>query len=162
MFEFWPNFVHWIAELPLTEPLRESDWQFAAIEATHILGLAFSVGTIMWLDLRLLGLAMRDEPVADVLNRYQPRAVLGFGVMFLTGVLLFLCEPEKAYATWAFHLKLLMIMLAGLNALYFHKNVARDAAQWEKTTPWQARMVGFISLGLWFSVVTAGRFMAYR
>ena len=82
--------------------------------------------------------------------------------MFLTGVLLFLCEPEKAYATWAFHLKLFMIMLAGLNALYFHKNVARDAAEWDKTTPWQARMVGFISLALWFSVVTAGRFMAYR
>jgi hypothetical protein len=93
------SFVQWLNDTPLSVYLRESDWPFPIIETIHILGLGFSVGTIMWLDLRLLGLAMREAPVTDVIEQLEPWAIGGFAVMFVSGSLLILSEPLKCYNT---------------------------------------------------------------
>jgi len=71
------TFVQWLNDTPISVYLRESDWPFPIIETVHILGLGFSVGTIMWLDLRLLKLAVREVPVADVIEQLEPWAIGG-------------------------------------------------------------------------------------
>src|SRR6266404_4128373 len=93
------RFVEWLSGVSWLAGYRESEWQFAVVETIHILGLAFSVGIIMWLDLRLLGVTMRKERVADVMRQFEPWAIGGFMVMITSGVLLFLEEPRKAYAS---------------------------------------------------------------
>ena len=155
------SFVQWLNDTPISVYLRESDWPFPIIETIHILGLGFSVGTIMWLDLRLLGLAMREAPVTDVIEQLEPWAIGGFAVMFVSGSLLILSEPLKCYNTVAFRIKVVLLILAVLNVLYFHKKVMHDVDQWDRNVPWRAKMVGALSLVLWLGVVIAGRWTAY-
>jgi hypothetical protein len=143
--------------------LRESDWPFAIIETIHILALGLSVGTILWVDLRLVGLAMKRERVSDVISSLAPWATSGFIIMFLSGTLLLLSEPMKCYTRLSFRLKVVMLILAGLNVLYFHSRVQRSIAEWDEDVvlPWRARMVGYLSLALWLGIIIAGRWTAY-
>ena len=155
------DFANWLNDTSLSVALREGYYSFPIIETIHILGLGFSVGLIMWLDLRLLGFAMRRRPVSDVIVQLEPWAIGGFAVMFVSGLLLLLAEPLKCYTTLAFRLKAGMLVLAGLNVLYFHKRLGRDRKQWDLVMPWQAKMVGLLSLVLWLAIVIAGRWTAY-
>src|SRR5262245_15802986 len=66
------SFVEWLNETPLSVYLRESNYPFPILETTHILGLILSVGFILWVDLRLLGLAMRQEPTSKVVRQFEP------------------------------------------------------------------------------------------
>ena len=155
------RFVQWLNDTPISVYLRESDWPFPIIETVHILGLGFSVGTVMWLDLRLLKIAMREAPVADVVEQLEPWAIRGFVVMFISGILLVLAEPLKCYNTVAFRIKVGLLILAGLNVLYFHKRVIHNMDQWDHHMPWRAKMVAALSLVLWLGIVIAGRWTAY-
>ena len=100
----------------------------------------------MWLDLRLLGLAMREAPVTDVIEQLEPWAIGGFAVMFVSGSLLILSEPLKCYNTVAFRIKVVLLILAALNVLYFHKRVMHNVDDWDRNMPWRAKMVGILSL----------------
>ena len=155
------SFVTWLNDTRISVYLRESDWPFPIIETIHILGLGFSVGTIMWLDLRLLKLTMREVPAIDVIQQLEPWAIGGMIVMFTSGSLLILSEPLKCYNTVAFRIKVLLLILAGLNVLYFHKRVMHNVDRWDQNMPWRAKMVAVLSLVLWLGIVIAGRWTAY-
>src|SRR5271165_412821 len=161
MYQWLLTLAQALNDTPFSKYLRESDYPFAIVETIHILGLGFSVGTVMWLDLRLLGLAMRDAPVVDVIEQIEPWAIGGFTVMFLSGSLLILSEPLKCYNTLAFRIKVVLLILAALNVLYFHKRVMRNVDEWDRIMPWRAKMVAVLSLVLWLGVVIAGRWTAY-
>ncbi len=66
--------------------LRESTYMWPAIEAAHVLSLALSVGTIILVDLRLIGATMRNEPVTDVIEQTSPWSTAGFIVAFISGI----------------------------------------------------------------------------
>ena len=155
--------VQWLNETSLSVYLRESELAFPLTEAIHLLGLAVSVGTIMWVDLRLMGLAMRRERVSDVVSRLEPWAKVGFVVMFISGLLLFLGKPENYYTTTPFRIKMLLLPLAGVNVMLFHKRVYPNVAQWDQdvVAPWQGRLVGSVSVMLWVVIIVLGRWTAY-
>jgi len=157
------HFAQWLNETRGSIFLRENDWAFAIIETVHILGLGLSVGTIMWVDLRLMGVAMGGHRPADVLRQLEPWAIGGFSIMFLSGALLLTAEPLKCYTRVSFRLKVLMLILAGLNYLYFHVRIRRSLADYEadQLLPWRARMIGYLSLALWLGIIFCGRWMAY-
>lgn len=156
--------AEWLRALehsPIGEVVRES--AFPYIEGTHVLALSLSVGTIAWFDLRLLGAAMRARPVSEVYESVKGWMLAGFVVMFVTGALLFVAHATKAYASVFFRAKVALLLLAGLNALLFHRTVGRRAALWNDAPvpPAAARMAGLTSLVLWLSVIAAGRLFAY-
>ena len=157
-------FCEWLNNTAISVNLRQRDWPFPIIETIHILGLAVSVGVVFWIDLRLMGLIMRREPMSDVVGQLEPWAVRGFSIMFLSGILLFVSEPLYCYNATAFRIKLLLVVLAGLNVWFFHSRVYRYVTQWDESpgVPARARMVGFLSLVLWFGVIAAGRWTAYK
>jgi hypothetical protein len=161
---FIATFCAWLNSTAISTNLRESDWPFPIIETIHILGLAVSVGVVFWIDLRLMGLIMRREPMSDVVGQLEPWAVRGFSVMFLSGILLFVSEPLYCYNATAFRVKLLFVALAGLNVWFFHSRVYRYVMEWDESPslPWRAKMVGVLSLVLWFSVIATGRWTAYK
>jgi hypothetical protein len=155
--------IQWLNETPLSVYLRESELAFPLTEAIHLLGLAISVGTILWVDLRLMGLTLRRERVSEVVSRLEPWAIFGFIVMFISGLMLFLSKPENYYTTTPFRIKILLLPLAGLNVLFFHKKIYPSVAQWdqEAVIPWQGRLVGFTSAMLWAVIIVLGRWTAY-
>jgi len=142
--------------------VRES--AFPYVEGAHVLGLSLSIGTVMWFDLRLLGAAMRTQPVSEVFQDLKVWMFAGFGIMFLTGGLLFSAHATKVYASGYFRVKMGLLILAGLNTAVFHFSIARRQSQWDKAAvpPLAAQAAGLLSLALWFSVVAVGRIFAYH
>ena len=157
------DLCQWIAETRVGTAILESTLTFPIIEGFHLLGIALSVGVLCWLDLRLLGLVLRDEPVSKVWKQVMPIALPGFVLMFITGGLLFWAEAITAYDSVHFWIKMVLILLAGANALYFEFVTHSGIAAWDNdpVPPFKVRMAGFLSLVLWTAVIITGRTMAY-
>jgi hypothetical protein len=157
------SFCQWLETTPPATALRNSVWVFNLTETLHTLGIVFVAGTIMLVDLRLLGLSMKRMPVSDVVSRIVPRTLWGFGLMLVTGGCLFSAEAVKLYSSPAFRIKLVLLLLAGLNALIFHRTIYRQAAEWDTALvpPPRARLAGLLSLILWMCIIAAGRAIAY-
>lgn len=157
------EFCQWLDQTSVGTTIRQSLWLFPAIETIHLLGMAALVGTITVLDLRLLGWAMTQRRVSQLAARLIPWAWVGFGVQILTGFLLFSSEAVKIYGNPAFRLKMLFLLLAGLQALIFQTVVPRKLPAWDDqpSLPLMAKLMGTISMLLWIAIVTAGRFIGF-
>lgn len=161
-----PSLFHlcqWIYTTKLSISIRESTWAFPIIEGIHTLGITLVVGTISVLDLRLLGLVMKREPVSRVARQVLPWTWAGFTVMFVTGLLLSIAESATNYHNLAFRIKLLLLLLVGLNPLIFHLTIYRSVSVWDLAaiTPLRARAAATCSLVLWTGIIIAGRMIAY-
>jgi hypothetical protein len=157
------TFCHWLENTSLGMAVRQSAWLFPTIETVHLFGLISLVASSSILDLRLLGLTFRQESVSKLAARCLPWAWAGFTVQVTTGFLLFSSEATKMYGSRVFQIKMLLILLAGVNALVFHVLAYRRAAAWDDApvTPLSARLAGFLSILLWFAIVAAGRWISY-
>ena len=153
----------WLQSLPWASGIKESTWQFPVIESIHSLSLAVMLWPAAILDLRLLGVVMRRRPVSSVAKQFLPWVWVGFTAMVLSGAVLFASEAVKCYNSPFFRVKVVLIAVAGLNALIFHKTVFGDVASWDgdKSAPWRAKMAGACSLAVWIGVVAMGRALAY-
>ena len=157
------SICQWLEKTPAAAAMRDSLWTFDITETIHTLGIILVAGTIMLVDLRLLGLGLRREPVSHVVSRVVPWTLSGFGLMFLTGGWLFSAEATKLYHSPAFRIKMVLLSLAGLNALIFHLTIYRRSAEWDgmPVAPLRARLAGLASLVLWVGIIAAGRAIAY-
>jgi hypothetical protein len=113
--------------------------------------------------LRLLGIILRKNRVSDVARLILPLTWIGFGLMLVSGFLLFAAEALKSYGNPAFRLKMLLLIAAGLNPLIFHATVYRAVDVWDEApvTPWRARAAAVMSLTLWSAIIMSGRAIAY-
>jgi hypothetical protein len=153
----------WLQNLSWASGIKHSAWQFPVMESIHSLALSVMLWPAALLDLRLLGVVMRKRPVSQVASQFLPWVWTGFTVMVLTGALLFCSEAVKCYNSPFFRIKVVLVGVAGLNALVFHKAVFRGVAIWDKDapTPWRAKLAGACSLAVWIGVVAMGRALAY-
>ncbi len=160
---FLLSICQWIDGTRLNALLRQSNWAFPTLDTIHTLGIVLVAGTIMLLDLRLLGLGLRSVPVPQMVARIVPATLGGFGLMLVSGGLLFASEAVKMYHSPAFRIKLVLLALAGLNALIFHGTIYRDVAKWDhrSAVPPRARVAGLLSLIFWIAIIAAGRAIAY-
>ena len=153
----------WLESTAVGVFVRESLYGFQILVAIHILGLTMSVGTLVWFDLRLAGVAMPRCPVSAVYRRLMPWTLAAFVVMFISGAFLFTGFATRAYGNVYFRLKLAAIVLAGVNALFYHLVTERRIARWDDAArpPLAARVAGVISIVVWTIVILAGRMMSY-
>jgi|SRR6516162_3518362 hypothetical protein len=160
---FLYQFCSWLQHTPVGTAVAESDWLFPAIETVHIWGIILLVGTTGVLDLRLLGFILPNQRVSELHHRLIRWTWTGFAVMFVSGSFMFASEASKMYSNGAFRFKMLLILLAGLNALIFEVTAFRNVAQWDSgpRTPIGARVAACVSLIAWVGVIAAGRWIAY-
>src|SRR4051812_45502894 len=116
-------FFEWMGTTPWSVGIHESLLVYPIIEAIHLLGVCLFFGMVMLLDLRLLGFTLRSVPVTDLTKRLLPWTFVGFVPMAITGALLVYQEPMRAYDNYFFRAKVIMLILAGLNALAFHTGI---------------------------------------
>ncbi len=157
-------FCEWLAATRGSIALHESLVMYPIIESTHVLALTVFVGLAVILDVRLLGLAFRRVPVTDINDRLLPWMKAGFAVMVITGILLFYAIPVRTYQSIFFRVKVVMLILAGLNVWIFNTRVFPTVAGWNMdiATPQGARRAGLFSLILWAGIIVAGRMIAYN
>jgi len=153
----------WLQDTDVGTQIRESIMFFPVIEGMHVLALGISVGAVLWWDLRLLGYTMKDQPISRLQANIFKWMMPGVVIMMITGVLLFWCQAAKAYNSIFFRIKLIALILAGINIPYFHLKTQRSQAQWDTAgiPPTSARMAGLFSILLWTIIIAAGRLMAY-
>jgi len=140
--------------------IRESTWTFPAIETVHVLGLAVSVGILVMLDLRLVGVAGRQQPVSTMVNRFVPWVWWTLPILLLSGSLLIIGEPSRELLNPYFRAKMLMLLTVIIITLVVQLRNLRDSTFWE-SRKLLAGCAGVISLLLWVGIVTAGRWIAY-
>jgi len=157
-------FLEWLAATPWSIALLESRYVWPLVESTHVLTLALFVGTAAMNDLRLLGITLMRAPASDVTGRLLRVTRRAFAVMVTTGLLLFYSNPVHYYHNVFFRIKLLLLIVAGLNVWLFHGRIHRRVTQWDldPVPPRAARVAGAVSLLAWAAIVVAGRMIAYN
>jgi len=157
------DFAQFLYDSDFGTALRESQYAFPVVEGVHLLGLAFSVGLLAIVDLRLAGVLLRDEPLLYVMSQLRPFIFGGFVLTFASGFLLFWALSIKLLPNPAFPVKFVFILLAGANFLWFELGVAPGAADWatRPVPPVEVRAAGWTSLFLWSVVMMAGRLIPY-
>lgn len=130
-------------------------WAYPALEVVHIVGIALLLGNLLLFELRVWGFG--PELPLQPLARLALRLVLaGFALILGSGLLMFAGQPEDLLAGRIFVLKMALVLLAGLNALWFH---ARGSLH-KLDRP--ARVQTVVSTGLWLAVIICGRWIAYE
>lgn len=143
------------SELALS--LRFSRFGYAAVSATHILGIALLVGSIVPLNLRLLGL-WPSVPLGPLVRVLVPVAATGLAIAILAGLLLFSIRASEYAALSVFRLKLLLILAGAGSALLLH---LRHRWLLEIASPTRLRRAAILSLLCWLSAIGAGRLIAF-
>lgn len=157
------DMCQWLQDTSIGTSIRESIWTFPIIETTHVLCLSLSVGLLLVSDLRLMGYIMKKRPASEVYEQIKPWMFTGFAIMTITGIFLFWCQAVKAYNSIFFKAKVILLVVAAVNALAFEFGIYRKVDQWDNALvpPLQARFAGWASLILWLAIITCGRTMAY-
>lgn len=151
-------FFEWCEASALGATVRTSLWLFPMIEAVHLLGLCLLGGSLLVVDLRMLGFAMRGQPIAALARDARPWLVASIVTMLATGLLLFLSEAVKCYYNQAFWLKITTLPVALLFTLVVRERVAASEML---DTSGRSRLIGAVSLALWFTVAAAGRWIGF-
>jgi len=147
----------------LADNIRENDLLFPFIESVHVLSICLVVGSILAVDLRLLGLASIRRSVSRVTHGILPLTWCAFVVAVASGGLLFISNATKYLGNGFFIAKLFLIGAAGLNMMIFHAISAKDLPRWENETrlPLPARLAGGLSILLCVAVVACGRWIGF-
>jgi hypothetical protein len=153
-------FLVWLEESGLAQAVREGRWTYPAVEAAHLLGVVLLFGAVALFDLRLLGVGRR-LPVGDLARYLLPAARVGLLVAVAAGVPLFAADATALAANPAFRLKVLAVLLAGLNAAAFHAGPGRALPRWGDAAPAVAKPIAAVSLALWGAAVVLGNLVPY-
>jgi uncharacterized protein DUF6644 len=149
-----------LQESALGHVMRSSPALYPAVEILHILGFVVLVGSIVALDLRLLGLG-RGIPIQAMAQLLLPLSRFGFLLAISMGFLLFSSDAAHVVRNPAFQTKLLLITAALVTIVIAHAGPWRRIALWGDEAPAVAKVTALVSLLLWLSVVCAGRLIAY-
>jgi hypothetical protein len=152
----------WLEASSLAVYIRHSHILYPVIEIVHIVGFIFLVGSAFLFDLRLLGIS-KKIPVTDLAKHLLPWSRRSLFLVIPSGLLLFITAAKSLSANTVFGVKLSLILIAFVNAGYFHRYTLRTVTTWDQFTPTSqaAKTAGIISLLLWTGIVSCGRLLAY-
>ena len=145
---------------PFGALMRESALFYPTANLLHLLGLVMLLGSMLLLDLRLLGLA-REVPVQEASRRLTPIGIAGLLIQLVTGFCLFAADAGPLTGNWLLQLKLALVGVGIANALLFRACWARRLADWDLRPPLAGRLQVALSILTWCGVMSAGRVLAY-
>jgi len=133
------------------------------IQTVHILGIAVVMGTVVMLDLRILGLAVPSQKISEMTNRLMPWLWWALASNLVSGAFFLFGRPNRYFNNPVFGWKLSFLIPAILLTLFFHLMSRTQEDYWEVNAQrlWTARGIALLSLGLWIMVAMAGRWIAY-
>ncbi len=153
--------LHTVEATGLGRFMREALWAYPVAEVVHITGLALLFGSIVLVDLRLLGLGRRI-PAAALVAFAVPWSIAGFAVAAASGLLMFTAHAAEFLVQPAFMLKMGLILAGGVNAALLHAGPLRALAAASDAQPaGRVRAAAAVSIALWLGVVACGRLLAY-
>lgn len=143
--------------------VQQTPWVYPIIMAAHLSCIAVFGGMILITDLRLLGLALRDQTIAEVVGGLRPFKRIGFVIMVTCGLLMAGSEAPTYYPNPFFWTKMTLLALVGVHALVFKPTVYDHPEELDKAPviPGRAKVAAVLSLTLWVSIPICGRLIGY-
>jgi hypothetical protein len=153
----------WLQGWPISDAIRQSSWLFPTIECVHVIAITLVVGSVMIVDLRVLGLTSTRKPVSELSWEVLPWTWGLFMLAAISGGLLFASKATAYFADIPFRLKIVLIACAGLNMLFFHFVPLRSLRRWDQgvQAPVIAKLSCALSLTFWVLVVAMGRWIGF-
>ena len=148
----------WFEASWLGQGVRQSLWLFPVIEAVHLLGLCALGGSLLIVDLRMFGVGLKQQRIAELAGKARPWLVGSVVLLLVTGILLGLSEAIKVYYNTSFWVKMWGLLIAIVYTFTYRERVIRDEAL---DTSRRSRLVAVGSLGIWFVVAAAGRWIGF-
>jgi hypothetical protein len=156
--------LNWLETSPLADLIRQSLWLYPALEIVHITGITVLVGAAFMFDLRLLGFS-NALSVFGLSNHLLPWSRRGLWLIIPSGILLFMTNAKALVYDPTFQLKMLLLIVAGTNALIFQRFIYRltnfDNIYNGGQVPFPAKLSALISIFVWIAVIACGRLLAY-
>jgi hypothetical protein len=147
----------------IASAIRNGLYSFPMLESIHVIGLAIVFGTILIIDLRLLGAASANRPFQRMAPEILKWTWVGFAITLITGALMFTTNATVYYHNTYFRIKMLLLLLAGVNMGIFELTTGKQVEKWgeQQATPFAARTAAKFSLVLWVSIIVFGRLIGF-
>jgi hypothetical protein len=153
------SFCRWCNSSFFGHGIRDSVWLFPFVEIFHLIGLGVLGGTLLVLNLRLLGWGFPGERASDLEKDVRPWMVGSLALMLVSGFLLFSTEAVKMYGNWAFRWKMIFLASAVVYTFTVYRKVVRSEEG--RIAPLWRVVVAILSLLLWTGVGLGGRAIGY-
>jgi hypothetical protein len=153
--------MDWMLSTPLNTLVIGYAWSWPTLESLHFLALCTLMGSLLIMDLRLIGF-QRMIPLSAV-HSLMPLAIGSFAINLVSGLGFLFGDPNTYFQNYAFWVKMGFIVLAGINFLVYFTRVEPQILKLgpNDPTPGSAKLVGVLSLVFWFGVLSYGRLLPY-
>ncbi len=133
------------------------------LQTIHLLSVAAVMASIVFIDLRVLGLALPSQTIPEMLRRLMPWTWGALGTLFLSGLPFLLARPARYFNNPVFQIKFSLLLPAIILAILFYRLSLRESDYWDAGSNRRvtAKLIALTSLLLWLGVVMAGRWIAY-
>jgi hypothetical protein len=158
------HFAEWLSTtFPSVFIQEHNSWAIPAIQSIHIIGIAMVMGSVLMIDLRILGWAGRDQTLRQTTSRFGPWLTASLWLMLVTGILMVIGEPVRELVTFSFWLKMALVAVGTIVASMFQGALRRHERQWEDTLVHRPSIKGLAILTflIWACIIVLGRLIAY-
>lgn len=156
-------FTDWLAGTPMSTTIQNVSWIIPTVQTVHIVCVAIVIAAVFLVDLRILGVFARGQPVAALSHRFLPWIWYALIVLLITGSLLVIGEPGRSLTNPAFIAKMLMLLTVAALTRVIQRPLLRDPGYWDASAGRRVTVIAIaiVSLVLWSLIVFAGRWIAY-
>jgi hypothetical protein len=157
------HFCAWLEQTQLSQAMQVNTWIVPTVQTVHILAIAAVMSSVLMLNLRLLGITGRDQPLAGVSARFRPVIWWTLPVLLVSGATLIVGEPVRSLENAFFQIKMVLLVTVVIVTLAYQVPLNKDAGFWDATNGRRGaiKLIAVFSLLLWVSIVCAGRWIAY-
>jgi hypothetical protein len=157
------QFCAWLEDTPVSQTIQTVNWIVPTVQTVHILAIAAVMSAVMMINLRLIGVLGRDQPLPTFSSRFVPVIWWALPVLLVTGIIMVVGEPVRSLENSVFQLKMILVVTAIAITLVYDAPLRRNPSFWNLNGARRAASIclAVVSLFVWVSIVFAGRWIAY-
>ncbi len=156
------DFSTWLSATPPSQIIQINFWIIPTVQSIHILAICVVISSALLINLRLVGIVGRADPVAGFANRYLPWTWTALVILLLSGSILIVGEPDRTLGNGIFWSKMALVAAGLILSLAFAIPIRKNPTFWESAGDGVgAKLLGVVSLAVWIAVIFSGRWIAY-
>lgn len=158
------QFALWLSTTAPSVFIQEhNSWTIPAIQSIHIVGIGMVMGSVLMIDLRILGLAWADQTLRQTTGRFGPWLTGALWLLLATGLLMVIGEPVRELVTFSFWLKMTLVAIGALVATIFQRTLRRHEQHWETVLVHKRSIqtLAIVTFLIWACIIVLGRLIAY-
>ncbi len=158
------QFALWLSTTFPSVFLQEHNaWAIPTIQSIHIVGIAMVMGSVVMIDLRILGWAGTDQTLGQTVRRFGPWLTGSLWLLLVTGILMVVGEPVRELVSFSFWLKMALVAIGAAIAVLFLRGLRRHEQRWEQTLVHlpSVRTLAVLTFVIWACVIVLGRLIGY-